>query len=90
MKRVLLLAFLIVSLVQLLLEREGIYLIFLTGALGGLALVSLARRRRAKNALRPAFTPGNAVGTSPCRAAILSNAVLTSKLNVSEDNYENP
>ena len=49
MKRVLLLVFLIVSLMQLALEHDRIYLIFLTAALACLVRITLIGHQHAQN-----------------------------------------
>jgi hypothetical protein len=50
MKRVLLLVFLMVSLAELALERDRIYLLFSTAALAGLVRTSLTSRQLAQSA----------------------------------------
>lgn len=87
MKRVLLLVLLIVSLVELALERDRVYVLFSTAALAGLVRTSLSSRRHTENPRNVAFTRKDAVSkdASGCFSA---EQVYTSSPHFSEDYYE--
>jgi len=61
MKRVLLLVLLIISLAELAIERDRLYVFFSTAALAGLVRTSLSSRRSSQNAANVAFTRKDAV-----------------------------
>jgi len=91
MKRVLLLVLLLVSLVELALERDRIYLLFSTIALGGLVRNGLTDRRRAQGAseLRTLVRVNEAGdGDSACFSVKQVNGACTSRPHSSEDDYE--
>ena len=88
MKRVLLLVFLIVSLVELAVERDRIYLFFSTAALAGLVRITLIGRNHAQNApklrvLIPVEQAGE--GTSAC---VFAKGGYASSPHFSEDHYD--
>ena len=87
MKRVLLLVLLIVSLVELALERDKVYLLFSTAALAGLVRTSLISRRQAQNVPNVAFTRKDAVGQMLPQAFPAEQVSLCSP-HFSEDYYE--
>ena len=67
MKRVLLLVFFIVSLVELAVERDRVYLLFSTAAIAGLVRIALTGRQHTQNASKVrALMPVNHAGEGAC------------------------
>jgi hypothetical protein len=88
MKRVLLLVFLIVSLVELAVERDRVYLLFSTAAIAGLVRIALTGRQHTQNASKlRAFTPVGQAGES-ASACFSTKEGYTSSAHFSEDHYE--
>ena len=87
MKRVLLLVLLMVSLAELALEHDRVYLFFSTAALAGLVRTSLISRRHAENARNVAFTRKDGVGKD-ASACFSAEKAYTSRPHFSEDYYE--
>jgi hypothetical protein len=91
MKRVLLLALLVVSLVEVALDRDRMYVLFLVVALAGLVHTSFTNRRRVQNAISlRASTPKDEIreGTAACSSTKQGDASYPSSPHVSEDHYE--
>jgi hypothetical protein len=88
MKRVLLLVFFIVSLVELAVERDRVYLLFSTAAIAGLVRIALTGRQQTQNAskVRP-LIPVNHAGEGTC-ACFSPKESYRSRPNFSEDHYE--
>ncbi len=88
MKRVLLLVFFIVSLVELAVERDRVYLLFSTAAIVGLVRVALTGRQHTQNASKVrALIPVDQAGEGAC-AYFSTKEGYTSRPNFSEDHYE--
>ena len=87
MKRVLLLVLLTVSLVELALEGDKVYLLFSTAALAGLARTSLTSRGAAQNVAKTVFARKEAV-REDAPACFCVVPLCTSGSHFSEDHYE--
>ena|SRR5579863_10231931 len=90
MKRVLLLVLLLVSLAELTLERDRIYLLFSTAALAGLVRITLSGRRRPHDAAKLGIPIRNKVneGASAFFPTRQSDVDYTSHPHSTEDRYE--
>jgi hypothetical protein len=87
MKRVLLLVFLIVSLVELAVEHDRVYLLFSTAAIAGLVRIAFTGRQHTQNASKVrAFIRVDQAGegTSAC---LSTKECYTSSPHFSEDHY---
>ena len=87
MKRVLLLVLLIVSLAELAIERDRLYVFLSSAALAGLVRTSLSNRRSSQNAAKVAFTRNDALSKA-ASASFSAKQVYTSTPHLSEAYYE--
>jgi hypothetical protein len=88
MKRVLLLVCLIVSLVEVTVEHDRVYLLFSTAAIAGLVRIALTGRQHTQNASKVrALISVNHGGEGAC-ACFSTKEGYTSSPHFSEDHYE--